>query len=238
MQAGYERERRFAAGCYAALVSERVVIFGATSAIAVEIARAYAARSARLFLVARNADRLAAVVAEFGPVCLGSISADLTDTRQSDELVQRARAALGELDVAVVAHGYLGDQLASERDLAEARRIVDTNLMSVIGLVIPLANYFEARRAGHLAVLGSVAGERGRPASRTPSCGPSTRAAPSPTCPGSGGGSWRWYAPSRTRCFAASARYRIDDCPGPPGAQGAFAVPRNRNFGDTPSSAP
>jgi len=167
LQAGYERERRFAAGCYAALVSERVVIFGATSAIAVEIARAYAARSARLFLVARNADRLAAVVAEFGPVCLGSISADLTDTRQSDELVQRARAALGELDVAVVAHGYLGDQLASERDLAEARRIVDTNLMSVIGLVIPLANYFEARRAGHLAVLGSVAGERGRPRNYT-----------------------------------------------------------------------
>jgi len=148
-------------------VPERVVIFGATSAIAVEIARAYAARGARLFLVARDTDKLAAVVAELGAVCLGSASADLTDMRQGDDLVQRARAALGELDVAVIAQGYLGDQLASEREVAEARRIFDTNLMSVVALAIPLANYFEARRGGHLAVLGSVAGERGRPRNYT-----------------------------------------------------------------------
>ena len=155
-----------AARCYAAHVSERVVIFGATSAIAVEIARAYAARGARLFLVARNPDRLAALAAECGPACAGSASADLT-VASADELVDRARAALGELDVAVIAQGYLGDQLASERDLVEARRIVDTNLMSVIALVIPLANYFETRACGHLAVLGSVAGERGRPRNYT-----------------------------------------------------------------------
>jgi short-subunit dehydrogenase len=149
------------------LVSERVVIFGATSAIAMEIARAYALRGARLFLVARNAGKLAALAGELGPSCVGSAAADLTDTANSEDLVRRACAALGELDVAVIAHGYLGDQLASERDLAEARRIVDTNLLSVIALLIPLANYFEARRAGHLAVLGSVAGERGRPRNYT-----------------------------------------------------------------------
>lgn len=148
-------------------MSERVVVFGATSAIAVEIVRAYAARGARLFLVARNADRLAALVAELGPACVGSASADLTDLARADALVDRARAALGELDVAVIAQGYLGDQLASERDVAEARRIVETNLLSVIALVIPLAAYFETRGAGHLAVLGSVAGERGRPRNYT-----------------------------------------------------------------------
>jgi len=148
-------------------VSERVVIFGATSAIAVEVARAYAARGARLFLVARHAERLAALVAELGPACAGSAAADLTDFERAGELVDRARVALGELDVAVIAQGYLGDQLASERELVEARRIFATNLMSVIALAIPLANYFETRGAGHLAVLGSVAGERGRPRNYT-----------------------------------------------------------------------
>lgn len=148
-------------------VSERVVIFGATSAIAVEIARAYAGRGARLFLVARNAEKLAALVAEFGPACAGSASADLTDVAHSELLVGQAQAALGELDVAIIAQGYLGDQLASERDLRETRRIFETNLASVIALVIPLANYFEGRGAGHLAVLGSVAGERGRPRNYT-----------------------------------------------------------------------
>lgn len=148
-------------------MSERVVIFGATSAIAVEVARAYAARGARLFLVARHAERLAALVAELGPACAGSAAADLTDFERAGELVDRARVALGELDVAVIAQGYLGDQLASERELVEARRIFATNLMSVIALAIPLANYFETRGAGHLAVLGSVAGERGRPRNYT-----------------------------------------------------------------------
>lgn len=148
-------------------VSERVVIFGATSAIAVEIARAYAARGARLFLVARNGDRLAALAAELGPACIGSMAADLTDLARSAGLVDRARVALGDMDVALIAQGYLGDQLASERDLVEARRILETNLMSVVALVMPLATYFEARGGGHLAVLGSVAGERGRPRNYT-----------------------------------------------------------------------
>ncbi|HEY4188627.1 MAG TPA: SDR family NAD(P)-dependent oxidoreductase, partial [Polyangia bacterium] len=126
-------------------MSERVVIFGATSAIATEIARAYAGRGARLFLVGRNAVKLAALAAEFGDVCAGSLAADLTDLARADELVLNARVALGDIDVAVIAQGWLGDQLASERDVEEARRIFDTNLMSVVALVIPLANHFEAR---------------------------------------------------------------------------------------------
>lgn len=148
-------------------MQERVVIFGATSAIAVEIARAYAGRGARLFLVGRNAAKLSALVAEFGDACVGSRAADLTDTSRSEELVRQARAALGELDVALIAQGLLGDQRASERDLSEARQIFDTNLLSVVALAIPLANYFESRAGGHLAVLGSVAGDRGRPRNYT-----------------------------------------------------------------------
>ena len=81
--------------------------------------------------------------------------------------VAAAIDALGGLDVAVIAHGWLGDQLASERDVAEAERIIDTNFISVVALLVPLANHFEAAGAGNIAVMSSVAGDRGRPRNYT-----------------------------------------------------------------------
>jgi len=67
----------------------------------------------------------------------------------------------------LIAHGLLGDQLASERDFAEAERIITTNFTSAVSLLVPLANYFEAARAGRIGVITSVAGERGRPRNYT-----------------------------------------------------------------------
>lgn len=148
---------------------ERVAIFGATSAIAAEVAQVYARRGAWLYLVGRDPGKLARVRGALDAAAVAGVeSADLTDFARARGLVEAARAALGgDIDVAVIAHGLLGDQLASERDLDEARRIFDTNYTSVVALVIPLANYFEGRGAGHLAVLGSVAGDRGRPRNYT-----------------------------------------------------------------------
>lgn len=148
-------------------MSERIVIFGATSAIAAEVARLYAARGCRLFLVGRDAGKMTQVKATLAASVAGFELADLTDGARSPSLVERAHHALGGIDIAVIAHGLLGDQQESENDLEEAHRIIDANFLSVVALVIPLANYFEARGGGRLAVLGSVAGERGRPRNYT-----------------------------------------------------------------------
>jgi len=148
-------------------MSERIVIFGATSAIAAEVARVYAARGGRLFLVGRDAGKMAQVKAALGASVAGFELADLTEGARSPSLVERAHHALGGIDIVVIAHGLLGDQQESEQDLDEARRILEANFLSVVGLVIPVANYFEARGGGHLAVLGSVAGDRGRPRNYT-----------------------------------------------------------------------
>ena len=147
---------------------ERVAIFGATSAIAAEIARVYAARGARLFLAGRDPAKLRALVEARGEAVAGAREVDLTAPGAAGAAVAAALEALGGgLDVAVIAHGLLGDQLASERDLSEASRIVDVNFISVVALLVPLANHFEAAGAGHIAVLSSVAGERGRPRNYT-----------------------------------------------------------------------
>lgn len=148
----------------------RVLILGATSAIAGHIAQRCAARGDDLFLVGRSVDKLHAVAERVGPRLVGSLACDLDDTGSNAARVEHAVAALGGLDIAVIAHGLLGDQLASEREWATAERILVTNLLSPISLVIPLANALESRGGGHLAVLSSVAGDRGRPRNFTYGC--------------------------------------------------------------------
>ena len=145
----------------------RVAIFGATSAIAAELARAYAGRGARLFLTGRDPAKLRALVDARGDAVADSLEVDLTESDAAAYAVSAALEALGGLDVAVIAHGLLGDQLASEHDVAEAERIIDTNFLSAVALLVPLANHFEAAGAGHIAVLSSVAGDRGRPRNYT-----------------------------------------------------------------------
>jgi len=151
-----------------AATNPRVAIFGATSAIAVEIARVYAGRGARLFLAGRDPAKLRALVEARGDAVAGFREVDLTAPGAAAAAVSAAIEALGGgLDVAVIAHGWLGDQLASERDVAEAERIIATNFVSVVALLVPLGNHFEAAGAGHIAVLSSVAGDRGRPRNYT-----------------------------------------------------------------------
>lgn len=167
-----------------------MVIFGATSAIAQEIAVLYVRRGARLYLVGRSEKRLVALVSALeavsgappeagmgaaaaaaatrGTAVVGWKVADFTETGSSAQLVAESIAALGGgVDVAIIAHGFLGDQLATERDFGQAQDVIATNFLSVVALLIPLANHLETRAAGHLAVLSSVAAERGRPRNYT-----------------------------------------------------------------------
>ena len=143
----------------------RVIVFGATSAIAGRVIGHWAARGDRLHLVGRDPDKLAAVAAACaGAERVTTAVADLCATERAAQLVDEALAALGgAVDLVLIAHGDLGDQLRSERDFAEAERIVRVNFLSAVALLVPLANALERQRAGTLAVITSVAGERGRP---------------------------------------------------------------------------
>lgn len=148
-------------------MTERVLILGATSAIAAEVARKYAARGARLHLVGRNADKLDAVAKSCAPAHVTMQQADFEALSQAEAVVAVAISELGGVDVALVAHGDLGDQLASEASFDEAERIIRVNFTSAVALLVPLANHLEAARAGAVGVITSVAGDRGRPRNYT-----------------------------------------------------------------------
>jgi decaprenylphospho-beta-D-erythro-pentofuranosid-2-ulose 2-reductase len=150
-------------------MAERVLILGATSAIATEVARLYAARGARVHLVGRNAEKLAAVVASLGssPATVSSSLADFAELAGNEQVIADALGALGGVDVALIAHGDLGDQLASERHFEQAERTLIVNFASVVSLLVPLANAMAAQGRGVLGVITSVAGDRGRPRNYT-----------------------------------------------------------------------
>ncbi len=145
--------------------SRKILVLGATSGIAEATCRIWAAQGASLFLVARNADKLAAVAADLktrGARFVDTAVADLDDTSIHPELLAHAINSLTGLDVAYLAHGVLGDQPSAEREFAAAAQILHTNLTAPVSLLTWLANYCVQRRAGVLAVLSSVAGDRGR----------------------------------------------------------------------------
>jgi short-subunit dehydrogenase len=151
----------------------QVLIVGATSAIASAVARACAERGDRLFLIARDAKALSDLAGELREISglddcvMGVASGDFNECESNSARVAQGLAALGSVDLALIAHGLLGDQLKSERDYSEARRITATNLDSVISFLIPIANALEAQGRGSVAVMSSVAAERGRPRNYT-----------------------------------------------------------------------
>jgi decaprenylphospho-beta-D-erythro-pentofuranosid-2-ulose 2-reductase len=148
-----------------AKVMKKILVLGATSGIAEATCRIWAAQGAQLFLIARNAEKLAAVAADLktrGAAYVDTAVADLDDTDRHAELLSHAINSLTGMDVALLAHGILGDQPRAERDFHHAAQILHTNFVAPVSLLTWLANYCVQRRAGVLAVISSVAGDRGR----------------------------------------------------------------------------
>jgi len=142
-----------------------VVIIGATSAIAMETAKLYAAEGTRLFLAARDAAKLVHVAQDLkvrGAGSVDTLALDLTDGSRHQELCDAATAALGRLDIVLVAHGILGNQAAAEADYEKGKEIFDVNFLSVVSLLTPISAVMEKQHSGTIAVISSVAGDRGR----------------------------------------------------------------------------
>jgi hypothetical protein len=142
-----------------------VLVVGATSAIAREAARAFAESGARLFLTARSEARLTELAEDLavrGAEAVGTATLDVTDLERQADVLSRARSTLGGIDVALVAHGVLPDQEACERSVQLTLEALNVNFTSTAALLTQLANLLEEQGHGCLAVLGSVAGDRGR----------------------------------------------------------------------------
>ncbi|GAC1629508.1 MAG: SDR family oxidoreductase [Nevskia sp.] len=143
----------------------RVLIMGATSAIAEATAREFARRGDALFLVARSAERLQAIADDLRLRGASSVASCVLDARELaayPALLDDAARRLGGLDHALIAHGTLSDQAACQQSVELMLGEFQVNALSHMALCTELANRFEAQGRGVIAVISSVAGDRGR----------------------------------------------------------------------------
>jgi short-subunit dehydrogenase len=144
---------------------QRVVIFGATSGIAAAVARNFAATGASLILVGRDAEAITAAARDLrvrGAASVTEIIGDFTALDSLGDLAERAWSASSGTDVALIAYGSLPDQAGLEADPGGVAPMLALNLVSPAILALHLARRFETQRSGVLAVITSVAGDRGR----------------------------------------------------------------------------
>ena len=144
----------------------RVVILGATSAIAGATARIYAQDAkASIFLVARNQQRMDEMAADLlarGASSVHTEVCDLSEPGDVQMLLEDFQRRLGGIDHVLIAYGILGEQSEAERDQYAAEAILRINFISAAMWCLAVANLLEEQASGSLVVFGSVAGDRGR----------------------------------------------------------------------------
>ena len=145
---------------------KRIVIIGATSAMATHCARLWAQGQAPDFtLIGRDAERLERVAADLrarGPGAhVTTVVADFLDATRIGSAVD-AIVGEGPVDIVLIAHGSLGDQASSQRDLVHCQSELEINGISPVLFAEAFAGHMEKAGRGTLALIGSVAGDRGR----------------------------------------------------------------------------
>lgn len=143
---------------------QRVWIVGASSGIGEALARALAARGARLALSARREDALRGLSADVCPDAL-VLPLDVTDAGSVGATVARIEGQWGGIDLVIWLAGTYAPMRAQDFDLSLARAMLDANLGGALNGVAALVPLLRRQGGGGLALVSSVAGYRGLPKS-------------------------------------------------------------------------
>jgi short-subunit dehydrogenase len=144
---------------------QRILIVGATSRIAEHCARLWAQGPAHFVLAGRDATRLAYIAQDLR-VRASGVTVDFHtpsfDDPDAIDAFVRAVAEGGRIDIALIAQGSLPDQAACQTDLVQVDRALRINALSPVLYAEAVARRMQAAGSGTIAVIGSVAGDRGR----------------------------------------------------------------------------
>ena len=143
----------------------RILVLGATSAIAEHWCRLRAPAGDSLLLVARDGEKLGAIADDLKARGAGDVhifTEDLAETDGADGRFSTWVQTLGGVDVVLLAYGILGDQQEAQRDTAALLKGIQANFTSAVVWCELAARAFELAGAGTLVAISSVAGDRGR----------------------------------------------------------------------------
>ena len=144
-------------------VNQRIWIIGASSGIGEACTQAFIKAGAKVALSSRRAERLNALAksAQSGQALV--LPLDVTKQEQILSSYQKILEAWGGLDLLLFVSGVYTPLRADNFDFEIAQKTIDANLlgpMRAVGIVLP--NMLK-EHAGHIAIVGSVAGYSGLP---------------------------------------------------------------------------
>lgn len=143
---------------------QSLLLLGGTSDIALAVARRYAiGRRLRVVLAARPTSRRTEAAAELESLGCEVSEVDLEAREpQTHAATIEAAFAGGDIDIAVVAFGLLGDAERAWTDPDAALELMEVNYTAPVHLGVLLAARMRAQGHGRIVALSSVAGERVR----------------------------------------------------------------------------
>ena len=143
---------------------QSILLLGGTSEIGLAVVEAFASdRPLRVVLAARPSDRLDAARArlEARGCAVETLPFDAEALDTHVDVVHKAFAG-GDVDVAIVAFGLLGDNEKGWTDVAYAARIAQVNYTAAVTVGVALAERMREQGHGSIVAFSSVAGERAR----------------------------------------------------------------------------
>jgi len=147
-------------------IKKRIAIVGATSAIAEQCARLWVKQDAtHLILLGRSRERLELVAKDL-LVRNPMVNVEIREANFLDpEAIVQTVGELfvgGPIDIALIAHGSLPEQSACQEDLTLCKETLDVNGISPVLYAEAFAQHMSNLNQGTIAIIGSVAGDRGR----------------------------------------------------------------------------
>ena len=144
---------------------KKILILGATSAIAESCAKIWARKGASLFLVGRNEEKLNKINSDLklsGSKEIFSYLMNLNTIEEHKKMLDEAQNKLGDLNIILIAYGNLPNQENCEENVTVTLDEIKTNAISTIALLTEISKRLVKKKSGTIAVITSVAGDRGR----------------------------------------------------------------------------
>jgi len=144
---------------------KNIIIIGATSAISQAVAKQLLSEDVCFHLVARDKDKLDIVENDLRARGCGNAicyKLDFNDFVAHKNLVETISKSVDNIDTLFICFGIMHTQIDCEENVAKAIEQVNSNYTSTVSLLVLFSQVMSNQVSGTIAVVSSVAGDRGR----------------------------------------------------------------------------
>lgn len=140
--------------------SRAVIIVGGTSGLGLEMARQLIESGDRVAVLGRNLEQAQQTLGKSGHF----FSHNVQELQSIPSLFHQVTLELGGLDLFVYCAGVMPSVGETEFDFAKDHAMLEVNVVGAVAWLDEVAARMQGARHGSILVIGSVAGDRGRPA--------------------------------------------------------------------------